>query len=107
MHFLNKEISCNAMFYMKYSSYPTSQVSKSFKKNHIWTQVSGTNVTLSVSNEQSASFTAPNAASTLEFSLIMSDEFGAQIVIILLLLSLPHPQLLCQDQNQETVFICC
>lgn len=46
--------------------------------SYLWSQVSGSNVTLEQANEVNASFVAPNTASTLEFRLTVTDEFGAQ-----------------------------
>jgi choice-of-anchor B domain-containing protein len=46
--------------------------------SYLWSQVSGSNVTLQQANENNASFVAPNTASTLEFRLTVTDEFGAQ-----------------------------
>jgi hypothetical protein len=44
--------------------------------HYLWQQVSGTNVTLNNPDSPQASFTAPNAATILEFSLIITDDFG-------------------------------
>lgn len=41
-----------------------------------WQQVSGSNVTINNANNSQASFTAPSAAGTLEFSLTITDDFG-------------------------------
>tara|TARA_R110000751_G_scaffold3930_5_gene18488 strand:- start:13492 stop:16221 length:2730 start_codon:yes stop_codon:yes gene_type:complete len=41
-----------------------------------WQQISGTNVTINNANTPEASFTAPSAAATLEFSLTITDDFG-------------------------------
>ena len=44
--------------------------------NYLWQQISGSNVTINNSQNPQASFTAPNAAGTLEFSLTVTDDFG-------------------------------
>jgi hypothetical protein len=44
--------------------------------HYLWQQVSGNNVTLNNPDSPQASFTAPNAATILEFSLIITDDFG-------------------------------
>lgn len=44
--------------------------------NYLWQQISGRNVTINNSQNPQASFTAPNAAGTLEFSLTVTDDFG-------------------------------
>jgi choice-of-anchor B domain-containing protein len=41
-----------------------------------WQQISGSNVTITNANNPQASFTAPSAATTLEFSLTITDDFG-------------------------------
>jgi choice-of-anchor B domain-containing protein len=44
--------------------------------NYLWQQISGSNVTINNSQSPQASFTAPNTAGTLEFSLTVTDDFG-------------------------------
>ena len=44
--------------------------------SYLWQQISGTTVSLSNANNLNASFVAPSATSTLEFSLSASDDFG-------------------------------
>lgn len=44
--------------------------------NYLWQQLSGTNVTINNADNPQASFTAPTAAGTLEFSLTITDDFG-------------------------------
>jgi len=44
--------------------------------NYLWQQISGTNVTINNPQNLQASFTAPNTAGTLEFSLTLTDDFG-------------------------------
>jgi len=44
--------------------------------SYLWQQIAGTNVTINNANSPQASFTAPSAAGTLEFSLIITDDFG-------------------------------
>lgn len=62
---------------------------------YLWTQVSGSNITLNRANEVNASFVAPNAAGTLEFSLTVTDAFGAQstdnVVITVVAAPIPEP----------------
>ena len=41
-----------------------------------WQQVAGSNVTINNADSPQASFTAPNTAGTLEFSLTITDDFG-------------------------------
>tara|TARA_R110000868_G_scaffold349185_2_gene610486 strand:- start:265 stop:2604 length:2340 start_codon:yes stop_codon:yes gene_type:complete len=41
-----------------------------------WQQISGSNVTISNANDSQASFIAPRAAGTLEFSLTVTDDFS-------------------------------
>ncbi|MEP1446023.1 MAG: choice-of-anchor B family protein [Paraglaciecola sp.] len=41
-----------------------------------WQQLSGTTVTINNANNAQASFTAPSGATTLEFSLTVTDDFG-------------------------------
>ncbi|MBL4630459.1 MAG: sodium:calcium exchanger, partial [Paraglaciecola sp.] len=53
--------------------------------NYLWQQISGTNVTINNANSPQASFTAPSAAVTLEFSLTTTDDFdlaGSDNVVI-------------------------
>ena len=44
--------------------------------NYQWQQISGSNVTINNADSPQASFTAPSNAGTLEFSLIITDDFG-------------------------------
>jgi choice-of-anchor B domain-containing protein len=44
--------------------------------NYLWQQISGSDVTINNSQSPQASFTAPNTAGTLEFSLTVTDDFG-------------------------------
>ena len=44
-----------------------------------WQQISGSNVTINNANSLQASFSAPSAAGVLEFSLIITDDFGLTI----------------------------
>jgi choice-of-anchor B domain-containing protein len=41
-----------------------------------WQQIAGTNVTINNADSPQASFTAPNTAGTIEFSLTITDDFG-------------------------------
>jgi choice-of-anchor B domain-containing protein len=43
---------------------------------YLWQQLSGTNVTINNADTAQASFAAPSAATTLEFSLTITDDFG-------------------------------
>lgn len=43
-----------------------------------WTQTAGTNVTLNNADTLSPSFTAPNAAGSLTFELVVADDFGVE-----------------------------
>jgi len=45
--------------------------------SYLWQQVSGTTVTVNNANSPQASFTAPSNATTLEFSLTITDDFGS------------------------------
>jgi choice-of-anchor B domain-containing protein len=44
--------------------------------SYLWQQEAGTNVTINNADSPQASFTAPNTAQTLEFSLTITDDFG-------------------------------
>ena len=47
--------------------------------NYLWQQISGTNVTINNPENLQASFTAPNTAGNLEFSLTITDDFGLAV----------------------------
>jgi choice-of-anchor B domain-containing protein len=44
--------------------------------NYLWQQISGINVTINNADNPQASFTAPSTGGALEFSLIITDDFG-------------------------------
>jgi choice-of-anchor B domain-containing protein len=44
--------------------------------SYLWQQIAGTNVTINNADSPMASFTAPSATGTLEFSLTITDDFG-------------------------------
>jgi hypothetical protein len=44
--------------------------------NYLWQQIAGNSVTINNADNPQASFTAPDGAETLEFSLTITDDFG-------------------------------
>ncbi|WP_299073249.1 choice-of-anchor B family protein [uncultured Paraglaciecola sp.] len=62
--------------------------------NYQWQQISGSNVTINNANNPQASFTAPNTASTLTFSLTVTDDFGlisTDSIVITVIAPNPEP----------------
>lgn len=55
----------------------TAQDSEGSTLTYAWSQVSGSSVTLAGADTLNASFVAPSSAGDLEFSLTVTDEFGA------------------------------